>query len=150
MSAKWFVTATVLLALIGLLLSGSTQVYAQGYGDTRQVQELRSVHVGSWLTTFHFTCPYCGSSRTSYIEDRNMELYSRWRYERFNARHGVWVTTGYSEWEYLYNTTDEGDLEVNPCPNLSCNDGPEYVLNGQRPSTYYALCRLRFQVHLAI
>lgn len=138
-----------LLILIGLLLFGSTQVYAQRYGETRQVREYKEKVVGVWTASASYSCPICGTSRTVYIYKLDIKLYARWRYERFNARHGVWRTTGYSEWEYLYSYTDDGE-ERPPCPSLSCPDGPEYVYNQQRLSTYYALHRLRYQFYSAI
>ena len=139
--------AMVLLVLINLLSFGSTQVHSQGYGDTRQVQESRATYVSSTNYTYTAACPYSNCYSTIYGRrtDRTYDLETRWRYERFNARHGVWVVTGYSEWEYRYSYTEEGSIIWGNCSNTSCPNGPVYGHNGQRLGLYYALCRLRSQ-----
>ena len=137
----------ILLVLISLLSFGSTQVHSQGYGDTRKIQETRKIHVGSSYYTYSAACPYstCSSTVNGYRTDRTYDLETRWRYERFNARHGVWGVTGYSEWEYRYPVTNEGSINWGNCDNTSCPNGPVYTHNGQRLGPYYALCGLRFQ-----
>lgn len=126
MSAKWFATVTILLILISLLSFGSTQVRSQSSGETRQVQESRETHVSSSYYTYTSACPYstCSSTVSGYRADRTYDVETRRRYERFNARHGVWVVTGYSEWEYSHTYTDEGSIIWWNCDNTSCPNGP--------------------------
>ena len=126
MSAKWFATVTILLVLISLLSFGSTQVHSQGYGDTRQVQESQETHVSSTYYTYTSACPYstCSSTVNGYRTDRTYDVETRWRYERFNARHGVWVVTGYSEWKHSHTYTDQGSIIWWNCDNTSCPNGP--------------------------